>query len=285
MMPLKGRSMLFSEQRPNNLVQTIERVATIFDVLAQSAQGISLKELSSKVDLPKGTTHRLLSSLTYFGYVRQASESKNYHLGFKLVELGNLLLDQLDLRAQARPFLIDLCERTRETVHLVVLDQNEALYIDKVVSNEKPGGLQMVSRVGLRVPAHCSAVGKVLLAHLTEEEINDLIQAKDLSQKTRNTITDPDRLKAHLKIVRDQGYAIDNEENEKGIRCVGAPIYDQQDQAIAAISISGPTARITKQLVQNFLKKEVIKTALAISRELGHTHAFQTPGINKKLSR
>ena len=97
--------MLFPEQRPNNLVQTIERVATLFDVLAQSAQGISLKELSSKVDLPKGTTHRLLSSLAYFGYVSQASESKNYHLGFKLVELGNRLLDQLDLRAQARPFL------------------------------------------------------------------------------------------------------------------------------------------------------------------------------------
>jgi DNA-binding IclR family transcriptional regulator len=222
------------------------------------------------VDLPKGTTHRLLSSLAYFGYVRQASESKNYYLGFKLVELGNLLLDQLDLRAQARPFLIMLCERIRETVHLVVMDQNEALYIDKVVSNEKPGGLQMVSRVGLRVPAHCSAVGKVLLAHLTETEINDLIQAKGLSQRTRNTITDPDRLKAHLKIVRDQGYAIDNEENEKGIRCVGAPIYDQQGQAIAAISISGPAARITKQLVQNFLKKEIIKTALAISRELGY---------------
>jgi DNA-binding IclR family transcriptional regulator len=142
--------MLFPEQKPGNLVQTIERVSTIFDVMAQSAQGISLKELSAKVGLPKGTTHRLLSSLAYFGYVRQVSENKNYQLGFKLVELGNRLLDQLDLRGQARPFLIDLCKRTRETVHLVVLDQNEALYIDKVESDEKPGGLQMVSRVAIR---------------------------------------------------------------------------------------------------------------------------------------
>jgi DNA-binding IclR family transcriptional regulator len=268
---LKDQPVLHREDKPTNLVQTIERVATIFDVMAQSAQGISLKELSAKVDLPKGTTHRLLSSLAYFGYVRQASESKNYHLGFKLVELGNLLLDQLDLRSQAKPFLINLCERINETVHLVVLDQNEALYIDKVVSKEKPGGLQMVSRVGLRVPAHCSAVGKILLAHQSEKEINDLVQTKGLSQRTKNTITDPDRLKTHLKTVRNQGYAIDNEENEKGIRCVSAPIYDQQGRAIAAISISGPTARISKQLVQNSLKKEVIKTALAISRELGHT--------------
>ena len=110
--------MLFPEHKPGNLVQTIERVSTIFDVMAQSAQGISLKELSAKVGLPKGTTHRLLSSLAYFGYVRQVSENKNYQLGFKLVELGNRLLDQLDLRAQARPFLTRLCKRTKETVHL-----------------------------------------------------------------------------------------------------------------------------------------------------------------------
>jgi DNA-binding IclR family transcriptional regulator len=124
---------LLRENKPSNLVQTIERVSTIFDAMAKSAQGISLKELSAKVELPKGTTHRLLTSLAYFGYVRQASESKNYYLGFKLVELGNRLLDHLDLRAQARPFLIRLCEKTKETVHLVILDQNEALYVDKVV--------------------------------------------------------------------------------------------------------------------------------------------------------
>jgi DNA-binding IclR family transcriptional regulator len=117
---------LLRENKPSNLVQTIERVSTIFDAMAKSAQGISLKELSAKVELPKGTTHRLLTSLAYFGYVRQASESKNYYLGFKLVELGNRLLDHLDLRAQARPFLIRLCEKTKETVHLVILDQNEA---------------------------------------------------------------------------------------------------------------------------------------------------------------
>jgi len=262
--------MLFPEQRPNNLVQTIERVATIFDAMAQSAQGISLKELSAKVDLPKGTTHRLLSSLAYFGYVRQASESKNYHLGFKLVELGNRLLDQLDLRAQARPFLVNLCKRTKETVHLVVLDQNEALYIDKVESDEKPGGLQMVSRVGLRVSTHCSSVGKVLLAHLSDQQLHALIKEDGLEKRTENTIIDPGKLKRHLKVVRQQGYAIDDEENEKGIRCVGAPVLNQQGQVIAAISISGPTVRMTKKIIQKTLQNEVIRTALDISRELGY---------------
>ena len=262
--------MLLSEQKPGNLVQTIERVATIFDVMAQSAQGISLKDLSAKVGLPKGTTHRLLSSLAYFGYVRQVSENKNYQLGFKLVELGNRLLDQLDLRAQARPFLIRLCKRTRETVHLVVLDQNEALYIDKVEADEKPGGLQMVSRVGSRMPLHCSSVGKVFLAQLSDQELESLIKKKGLKKRTANTISDTDKLKHHLKVIRQKGFAIDDEENEKGIRCVGAPVFNQQGQVIAAISISGPAVRITKKIMQQTLKKEVIQTAADISREFGY---------------
>jgi len=238
--------------------------------MAKSAQGISLKELSARVDLPKGTTHRLLTSLAYFGYVRQVSESKNYCLGFKLVELGNRLLDHLDLRAQARPFLINLCKKTKETVHLVILDKNEALYVDKVVSDEKPGGLQMVSRVGLRVPVHCSSVGKVFLAQYSEQELERFVQEKGLEKRTENTITDTEKLKHHLKAIYRQGYAVDDEENEKGIRCVGAPIFDQQGQVIAAVSISGPTVRISKRIIQETMKNEVMKTAADISREFGY---------------
>jgi DNA-binding IclR family transcriptional regulator len=253
--------MLFPEQKPGNLVQTIQRVSTIFDVMAQSAQGISLKELSAKVGLPKGTTHRLLSSLAYFGYVRQVSENK---------KLGNRLLDQLDLRGQARPFLIRLCKRIRETVHLVVLDQNEALYVDKVESDEKPGGLQMVSRVGSRMPVHSSSVGKVFLAQLSDQELDRLIKKKGLKKRTKNTITDTEKLKHHLKVIRQKGFAVDDEENEKGIRCVGAPIFNRQGQVIAAISISGPTVRITKKIIQQTLKNEVIRTASDVSREFGY---------------
>ncbi len=260
------------QPKPSNLVQTIERVSAIFDAMARSSHGISLKELSSNVGLPKGTTHRLLTSLAYFGYVRQAAENKNYYLGFKLVELGNRLLDHLDLRVQARPFLISLCKKTKETVHLVILDQNEALYVDKVVPDEKPTGLQMVSRVGLRVPAHCSSVGKVFLAQLSELELETLVSGKGLEKRTENTITDPEKLKLHLKVIRQQGYAIDDEENEKGIRCVGAPIFNQQGQVIAAISISGPTIRMSKQIIQKTLKNEVMRTASDISREFGYQH-------------
>src|SRR4030042_3494290 len=128
-------------RKPNNLVQTIERASLILDILGQSPQGISIRELSGKISLPKGTTHRLLSSLSYFGYVRQDSNTRNYFLGFKLVELGTLLPSQLDLRKEAEPFLRDLAERTKETVHMVFLDRGEIVYIDKVELDHTPSGL------------------------------------------------------------------------------------------------------------------------------------------------
>jgi DNA-binding IclR family transcriptional regulator len=255
--------------KPNNLVQTIERASSILDILGQSPQGISIRELSDKIKLPKGTTHRLLSSLSYFGYVRQDTKTRNYLLGLKLVELGQLLLGQLDLRKEAESFLRDLAERTKETVHLVFLDRNEIVYIDKVETDQNPSGLKMASRVGLRNPAHSSAVGKVLLAHFSEEELKNFIKEKGLLKRTENTIVDPTQLREHLKSVRAQGYAIDDEENEKGIRCVAAPIYNEVGRTVAAISISGPAFRITKKVIQESLKKEVMETALKISQRLG----------------
>jgi len=259
----------YQTSKPNNLVQTIERASSILDILGQSPQGISIRELSTKIKLPKGTTHRLLSSLSYFGYVRQDLKTRNYLLGLKLVELGQLLLGQLDLRKEAEPFLRDLAERTKETVHLVFLDRNEIVYIDKVETEQNSSGLKMASRVGLRNPAHSSAVGKVLLAHFPEEELKNFIKEKGLAERTENTIIDPTQLKDHLKSVRAQGYAIDDEENEKGIRCVAAPIYNEVGKTVAAISISGPAFRITKKVIQEFLKKEVMETALKVSQRLG----------------
>ncbi|NWF92736.1 MAG: IclR family transcriptional regulator [Syntrophaceae bacterium] len=258
-----------AETRPNNLVQTIERASLILDSLGQNPQGISVRDLSKKINLPKGTTHRLLSSLAYLGYVRQDLKTRNYFLGLKLVELGNLLLSQLDLRKEAEPFLKELAEKTKETVHMVVLDRNEIVYIEKVETDQNPSGLKMASRVGSRNPAHSCAVGKVLLAHLSEEELNHLIEEKGLPKRTENTITDLAQLKSHLKIVRSQGYGVDDEENEKGIRCIAAPIYNQAGKAVAALSISGPAFRLTKKLIQETLKKDVMETALKISKRLG----------------
>jgi len=265
--------------RPSNLVQTLERASLILDILGQSPQGISIKDLSDRMHLPKGTTHRLVSSLSYFGYVRQDQNTKNYFLGFKLVELGNMLLGQLDLRKEAELFLRNLAQRTKETVHLVILDGNEIVYLDKLETEPHTGGLRMASRVGSRNPAHSCAVGKALMAYLPAEALARIVEEKGLPKRTGNTITDYNQLKEHMTLVRKQGYAVDDEENERGIRCVAAPIFNEAGKAVAAISVSGPAFRVTKKSVQEKLKKEVMETALRISQRLGFRGRTWRPGL------
>jgi len=265
-----NESKIRNRSKPSNLVQTIERVSLILDILGKSPKGLSVGELSEKAGLPKGTTHRLLTSLAYFDHVRQDSTTKNYHLGFKLVELGNRLLNQIDLRTEAHPYLIELAERTKETVHMVILDRNEALYVDKVDTSEPTGGLRMVSVIGARIPTHCSAVGKVMLAFLPGEKLCEIVSEKGLPRRTENTITDIEELKKHLLHIREQGYALDDEENEKGVKCIGAPIRDQSGKVIAAISISVPGIRIRTDTLLTSLKDHVTETAMKISQKLGY---------------
>jgi IclR family KDG regulon transcriptional repressor len=254
--------------RPTNLVQAIERATLILDTLSLKPRGTSLRELSADVALPKGTTHRLLSSLAYFGYVRQDVKTKEYLLGFRLVELGNRLLNQLDLRTEAKPLLLELAKRVKETVHLVILDQNEVLYIEKVESDENSSGLRMASRIGSRTEAHSCAVGKVILADLSEDELDEYIRQKGLPKLTERTLADPVQLKEHLKLVRKRGYAVDDEENERGIRCVAAPIRNERGRVVAAASISGPAIRITKERIREALYKEIMETAAGVSERL-----------------
>lgn len=256
--------------RPKNLVQTIERVATIFDILGQCPNGLALGEIAHQAGLPKGTAHRLLTSMAYFDYIRQDPGTKNYHLGFKLVDLGNLLLSQIDLRTEARPFLIELSNAVQETVHLVALDGNSALYIDKVELHPKASGLRMISRLGSRIALHCSSVGKVLLAYMDPNDARAIIEDTDMQKHTANTISDSSELIRHLTLIRKRGYAIDDEENEAGIRCVAAPVYDGDGEVKAAMSISGPATRITLERIDNDLKARVCETSARISEKLGY---------------
>lgn len=259
----------FAHPKPGNLIQTIERASSILDLVGRSPRGMSIKDLSIGLDLPKGTVHRILSSLSFFGFIRQDPDSKDYLLGFKLMELGALLGIQLDLGRVAEPVLWELAEKTGETVHMVMLDMGEVVYIGKTEPLQATGSLKMVSRVGTRIPPHCCAVGKALIAHLSPEDLDGLIREKGLQKRTANTITDPDRLKEHLRMVRRQGYAVDDEENELGIRCVAATILDGKGEPVAAVSVSGPALRVTQKLIRDVLKGEVIRAASEISRRLG----------------
>jgi len=143
------------------------------------------------------------------------------------------------------------------------------VYIDKIETEESTSGLKMASRVGSRNPAHSCAVGKVLLSYLSEEELDSFLREKGMSRRTPNTITDSDRLKEPLKIVKSQRYAVDDEENEGGIRRVAAPVFNEKGKPVSAISVSGPAFRVTKKVIHKFVKEEVMKTASEISKQLG----------------
>ena len=262
-----------SIEKPSNLVQSVERVANILELVGQNSQGMGIRDLSLLLKLPKGTVHRLLSTLVYMGYVRQDSSTKNYFLGLKLLELGNMVTNQLDLIKIAEPVLRGLAEDSGETVHMAILEQNEIVYISKIESEMNAGGLKMSSRVGSRTPANSCAVGKVLLSYSPEDEVDRLIRTTGLSRRTTYTITEPARLKEHLLAVRKQEYAVDDEENEMGIRCVAAAVFGDKGNPVAAISVSGPAFRVTKRLIQDTLKKEVMRAASDISHLLGYAAA------------
>ena len=262
--------MNYASKRPANLVQTIERVDNLLDRLSKAPRGLRLSKLAEQVGLPKGTTHRLVSSLAYFNYIKQDPSSGRYKLGFKLVKLGDMLLDQIDLRSESQPFLFELAQRSQEAAHLVVLDNDEALYIDKIQLSGQ--GLHMASPTGYRVPLYCTATGKAILAHLPPVEIERIIAERGLPRRTVHTITDAEQLKSQLQRIKHQGYAVDNEEHTEGVRCVAAPIHNMNGNLVAAASISAPAVRVTLANAQQSMKALVMDTAKKISNQLGYSN-------------
>lgn len=250
----------------DNLIQSVDRAMKILDVFSLKEKELGVTEIANRLGLHKSTVFGLLGTLEHWGCVEQNQHTGKYHLGLKLFELGNRVKEGLDLRALALPFLQELVERYRETVHLVVHDRGEVVYIEKV---EGPSAIRMYSQVGHRAPMHCTGVGKAILAFRPKQEVDALIQTKGLRPFAPNTITDPQRLHAELNMIRQKGYSFDNEEIEIGLRCVAAPVIDYQNKVVAAISIAGPSTRMTDEQMQNLIIP-IKETALKISQRLGY---------------
>jgi DNA-binding IclR family transcriptional regulator len=246
-------------------VQVLDRALAILDALSAEGPDLSLGELSDQLDLHKSTTHRLMMVLERHKLIERNSVNGRYRLGLKLFELGTRAVSQLDLRERARPFLERLVVETSETVHLCVLDDSEVVYLDKV---EPVRSVRMATSVGRRNPAHCTAVGKAIMAFLSEAQVEEIIRKQGMKAMTANTITSLVELKKELKAVRERGYAIDNEEIEEGVRCVGCVVRNFSGVPLAAISVSAPAFRLTKDKVKG-LAQPVVAAATAFSRELG----------------
>jgi DNA-binding IclR family transcriptional regulator len=247
-------------------IRSVAKALTIVNILAESKRSMSLAEIAAKMAMAKSTIHGLLSTLRDYGYVEQSDFDGNYRLGIILFEIGSKVADNWNVRKVAAPYIQKLVEETGETVHLVVLDKDEVLYIDK---HESTQSLRIVSEIGSRLPAHCTGVGKALLAFIPPTEVKRIIAAKGLKRYTKNTIIEPEKLEAELERIRRQGYAEDNEEIMESLRCVAVPIWDYNGKACAAISISGPLTRMGQERMQ-VLKEHIVQTAMDISINLGY---------------
>lgn len=245
--------------------QTVRRAIELLDLLATAPRGLSLKDLGENLGLTKSTAHRLVSGLVAGGLAEVSPETRRYRLGLKVIELSALILDSMDVREQAHPFMQQLSELSRETLHLGVLDHFEVLFVGHI---ESPESVRMAGRVGRIAPAHCSSLGKAMLATLPAADLDRYFLDRDLPALTPNTITDPGRLREELRVVQVRGYALDDEENRPGIRCIGAAVRDHTGKGIAAISISGPTFRFTAERAVE-LAAPLLAAANGISERMG----------------
>src|SRR5262245_19257045 len=247
-------------------VQVLDRALGILDLLADESPELGPSEVSECMGLHKSTVHRLLQVLERHRLIEKMAPNGKYRLGLKLFELGSKAIAQLDLRGRARQYLERLVLETGETAHICVLDGDRMLSIANV---ESPRTLRTPSTVGRRTPTHCTAVGKILLAHLPEEEQNELIKKLELTAYTRHTLTKPARLKAELKLIRLRGYAMDDEEFEEGLKCIGAPVMDYTGKVVAAVSVAGPAFRLTEERITAVVRS-TIRAASDLSAELGY---------------
>lgn len=245
-------------------VQSVARIFAIIELLAAHPGGMSLQQLAAESGLAKSTAHRLLASLIQLGYAVQDSFTTHYRLTLKMFELSSGIVNDLDVMGVARPHLDRLANRSGEAVHLVIRDGADIVYIYKA----EAGGMRMSSRVGMRSPMYCTGVGKAMLATLPYREVEQVWAQSRPKKLTEHTITTLPRLLEQLAQVRADGYAVDDEENELGIRCIALALPGPSGKAEAAFSISGLVPHMSPARLEQ-LAALALDTRGAILRDLG----------------
>jgi IclR family transcriptional regulator, KDG regulon repressor len=252
---------------PEKSVQTLDRALDIIELLSGEREGLGVTEIGQRIGLHKSTVHRLINALADRGYIEKDIKQGNYKLGLKLVEISSLFLKKLELKTEAEPYLRRLAGLAGQPVHLGILSDKDVIYIEKV---EPVNSIRMYSQIGRRVPAYCSALGKVLLSGLDNKELKSLVGGIEFKRYTPNTIGSKEALLKEIDKVRKCSWAIDDEEYEAGIRCIAAPVFDYTGKMIAAISTSGERKSAYKESDEE-LSKQVMEAALSISKRMGYT--------------
>jgi IclR family acetate operon transcriptional repressor len=251
--------------RASGQVQSLSRALKLLNALSHHPQGLSLSEVAHHVGLPNSTAHRLLTTLQNERFVRFEADRSAWLIGVQAFRVGSAFVRSRDLVAIARPYMRRLMEQSGETVNLAIADRNEVIYLAQVETQKM---MRAIAGPGGRAAMHCSGVGKALLAYTHPDCLEKVLPHIEFHRETPNTIASLPELKRELERIGRRGYAIDNEENAIGLRCVAAVIFDEHGGPLAALSVSGPTARLTDQRLAT-LGQAVAKVAGEITAELG----------------
>ena len=246
------------------LVPALERGIAILEVLGTSRAGLTLSQLTRHLSLPKSSVHCLLRTLEATGYLYRDNASGKYRISLRICELARQALSGMSLREQARPFLRELAAQTGLTVHMAVLEQGSCVLIEKVTP---PGAAPPATWVGKQLGLHCTAIGKALIAYLPEDEVGRLVTEHGLIRYNDNTIRSVRQLNKELELVRQRGYALDDEEEEIGVRCIGTSVFNGNAEVVASLSVAGTTAQIDDEALRR-LASLVIATAHRIGERI-----------------
>jgi len=249
------------------IIQSIDRALQVLELFSLEKSEWGVTEISKALNIYKSNVHNVLSTLAGRGFIKKDPNTEKYSLSIKYFELGSIVIKNMDLRKIAHPYIEELSKEFNETVHLGVLDKGRVVSIEREESDKS---LCSHVEIGKRTPLHCTAVGKAVMAYLSEDEINLIIRGKGLEKFTENTITTKKGLENEFKKIREQGYVVDNMEHEEGVRCVAGPIRDYTGKVIASMSVSGPAFRINESNIPNIAKK-VKEYCDCISEEMGYT--------------
>jgi DNA-binding IclR family transcriptional regulator len=260
---MKRRSKVVPAKRYT--VDAAAKALELLSVFSFREPRLSLADLASRTGIPRATAFRLLSTLEQSGFLDKVHGA--YQLGIKCFVLGNIVAGGLDLRETARPHLAALRETTRETTQIAILDHWQVVYLERMLSPMSVG--YMRSRAGAILPAYCTGLGKTLLAFRPDAEVQAWAATQKFAALTPRTITSAKRLLKELAVIRERGYGLDEEEREKGVSCIAAPVFNHTGDVVAAISVAGPTERLPRDLVGSEMAAAVVAAARSISIDLG----------------
>jgi len=252
------------EQKSYSAAKTVQKALKILESLGER-QPQRPSEIAEQLGLSRSNVHRLLFTLEEMGYVERKPDS-TYYLGFKVFMLGSNFSTSNNISDIAYPQMKILADISQENVNLGVMYENRVLYLNKIKS---PHNLKLDTPMGKMDPLHCTGLGKALLSGFTDKEVEAYLASVELTKNTPKTIVDPGALIGHIRKVREQGVAFDFEEFDKGVHCIAAPIYNHMNKGIAAISVSAPSVRLTRQIIKK-LKPHLLESCAAVSERLGY---------------